>query len=98
MCVCEKGKEEGECLHSKWQIMLVSPQCCLINHAGLNLTKSATVLDVWHWRVPVDSFKTVWPHFSKSGLHIAHLTFDESMSFISLPPSPFVCCLSYQLF
>lgn len=50
MCVfVKKEKGRGECLHSKWHLMLVSPQCCLINHAGLNFTKSATVLDVWHW-------------------------------------------------
>lgn len=56
VCVCEKGKEEGGRLHSKWHLMLVSSQCCLINHAGLNLTKSATELDVWCWWAPVDSF------------------------------------------
>ncbi len=56
-CVCLwKRKRGGGRLHSKWHLMLVSPQCCLINHAGLNFTKSATELDVWCWRAPVDSF------------------------------------------
>ncbi len=57
VCVCLwKRKRGGGRLHSKWHLMLVSPQCCLINHAGLNFTKSATDLDVWCWRAPVDSF------------------------------------------
>lgn len=51
--VCER-KRGGGYLHSKWHLMLVSPQCCLINHAGLNLTRSATVPHVWGWWAPVD--------------------------------------------
>ncbi len=91
VCVFVKRKRGGGRLHSKWHLMLVSPQCGLINHAGLNFTN---LLQSWMCGVG----EPLWIVFKLSGpISSKWATYNTSriwcVSLISLPPSSFVCLI-----